>query len=149
MSRGGGLGAVDPEDLHLVVLHGVEIAVPEELVVAFRKRVDTVFRLAVLAVALGVVRAAQHDGALVAGRPLLDLPGSRLLRIAEVEMEVERAHVGLVVHLARVVLAVAFVDLHGAVVAGVSLDRAGDAGARSATMTSPMTATQPSHRYVL
>jgi hypothetical protein len=100
------------------VLLGVQVAVPEELVVAVRKRVDAFLGLAVLAVTLRVVGAAEDNGALVTGRPFLDLPGAGLLRVAEVEVEVERAHVGLVPDLARVVLARALVDLHGPVVAG-------------------------------
>jgi hypothetical protein len=100
------------------VLDGVEIAVPEQLVVPWVERVDALIGLAVLAVALGVVGPAQHDRALVAWRPFLDLPGARLLGVREVEVEVERADVGLVADLAGIVLGVVLVDLHGPVVAG-------------------------------
>src|SRR5205085_12099521 len=80
---------------------------------------DAVLGLAILAVAVRVVSAAQDDRPLVSGRgPFLDLPRAGLLRVGEVEVKVERADVGLVANLAGLLLGVGEVDCDRAVVAG-------------------------------
>jgi hypothetical protein len=115
------------------VLAGV--AVPEQLVVTVRQGVRTGVGLAVLTVAVGVaVRAGEDDLALRAGRPALDLPAPGLERVAEEEVHVERADVGLVPDL-RAGLARAVMDLDCAVVAWGVLGR--DARGRRASERKP------------
>ena len=98
----GAPAAVDPEDLHLVVLVGVEVAVPEQLVVAVGERVDALRRGR-------DPRRRRRCRRSRSGRPcpcrrgahswISQVPG--LLGIGEEEMEVECADVGLVPDLAR------------------------------------------------
>ena len=108
------------------MLAGVEVAVPEQLVVTVRQRVDALLGLAILAVAVRVVRAAEDDRALLAGRrPLLDLPRAGLFRVREIEVEVERADMRLVPDLAVLALARPVVDLDRAVVAGRVVSQGG------------------------
>ena len=115
--------AVDPEDLHLVVLAGVEVAVPEQLVVAVRESVGALLGLAVLAVAGGVVGAAQDDRALRSRAPTSGSPRCRLCSGSAKKKCRWNVQTCGSLRVSDGRFAGSLVDLHGAVVAGRAVRR--------------------------